>query len=84
MNYDETGVVYLTSCPFCGEFNTIRVRYDDTGYYCYAQCDKCLARGPLAGSVTAAANKWNEQKARSAHHLIQGTITPAEAKDVAF
>lgn len=50
----------LKACPFCGEEADPDVQELDP-WLSAAWCIKCCARGPTAGTLESAAEKWNER-----------------------
>ena len=47
-------------CPHCGEYFALSVKKYGTTMY-YVRCDKCLSRGPLAGTPKIAVRQWNSR-----------------------
>lgn len=52
--------VFSDACPHCGEMFALSVQEYATTMY-YVRCDKCMSRGPLAGTPKIAVKQWNSR-----------------------
>ena len=59
----ERKVSLMKACPFCGRDNDLKIeRYESDGkYWYYAECEECLAQGPVCADEEEALRAWNHR-----------------------
>ena len=66
--------LYMKECPHCGEKNLLSVQQNFETEHYYGRCEMCLSRGPIAGSVKAACQRWNDRPKQKEHKCSCGSM----------
>ena len=54
----------LMPCPFCGRIDSVKIdKYQCNGeWWHFAECEECMAHGPVGKTEQDAADAWNERE----------------------